>query len=480
MSLLDELVKKYAETDLATIFKEVNETDNLHVDLTKIDPEHYVHLKEVSLGQWLLESGRATSKLSQEATNFSGLKWRSEMAPFAEAILIKVPSEPTKVEFCQFANIDNFLRGYWKFLTRSPYKGLEENTFAPENFIGFIQSKGFAADINYISKVLSLVSEARELLATASGVVIPPPPDTLQVTSFPKEVEVREIFTVEGTASVADAGKKLSVLIDERFPGNDVEINQDGNWEFDFRFLQDGDRVMKISLGTQSQQINIKVSIPTIGAVKLDLSGSVGRGGINRKADIVAVKKRLHSLGFTWVGNPESSALNTGFIQAIKLFQSIIAGRERVGGDGRVDVDNTTHNWLQAVNAPGWRTMPDSDPNISLFNREKFETNDDHDFGTTWMADIILDIAKDYHETFRKANPGAALFGVNDVSRPKGGDTPDHSGHETGLMCDVQLPRKDGRLGTDIFQSNYDRNATRALIKSMRRQNLVNKVLSKN
>jgi hypothetical protein len=477
MVLVDDLVKRYAQTNLADIFQEVNTTADIHVDLAKIDPDHFTHLKEVSLAQWLLESARATSKLAVDAQNFAGLKWRDEMTPFANLINIQVPSEPTKMDFCQFQNLDKFLRGYWKFLTRSPYKGLEENTQTPENFIGFIQSKGFAADIRYISKVLRLMPESRALLATASGIILPSALDILQVTTFPQEVEVGQSFIVEGTASLADQGKKLSVLIDDRFPGDDVEIGEGGAWEFEFTFLQAGDRLVKISLEGQSVEISIKALIPSAtGAVTINLSGSVGLGGINKTADIIAVKQRLHSLGFTFVGNPDSATLNTGFTLATKLFQSIIAGIEQVRGDGRIDVGNTTHRWLEAANAPRWRTMPDSNPSISLINHEKNQTNDDHDFGTSWLADAIVEIATDYHNTFRVPNPTAASFSINDVSKPMGGDTPHHEGHETGLMCDVRLPRKDGQLGTDISQSNYDRNAARALIKAMRRQKLVSKI----
>lgn len=216
MALLDDLVQQYAQADLSIIFREVDATDNRQVNLTAIPPDHFSHLKEVSLAQWLLESARATSKLAEEQKNFAGLKWRNEMTPFATPKSIKVPSESEAMDFCLFTDIDKFLRGYWKFLTREPYKGLEENTQTPENFIGFIQSKGFAADISYVSKVLKLVPEARTLLAKANGIVIPPLPDTLQVTSFPKEVEVGQSFRIEGTAAAADKGKKLTVLIDNQ------------------------------------------------------------------------------------------------------------------------------------------------------------------------------------------------------------------------------------------------------------------------
>ncbi len=446
--------------------------------MLKINSDHYLHLKEITLAQWLLESGRATSKLANEHKNFAGLKWRSEMAPFASAKLIKVPSEPTEVEFCFFNDIDKFLRGYWKFLTRSPYKGLEENTKTPESFIGFIQSKGFAADINYISKVVNLLPEAHDLLLQANGFIVPSQPEILEVIGFPKEVEVGQGFKVEGTASALDAGKKLSVLIDDKFKGSDVSIETDGKWQFNFVFTQAGDRKIKISLETQSEEITIKASLASAtGAVTIPLSGSVGLGGVNRTADKLAVKKRLHELGFTFVGDPTNSSLNTGFTNAIKLFQSIIAGRSRLAGDGRVDVNGVTHPWLQAANAPRWQTMPDTNLSISLRNREKEETADDHDFGTSWLADAILEIATDYHNNFRSSNPTAAPFTLNDVSRPQGGDTPDHSGHETGLMCDVYLPRKDGQAGgIDMNSPNYDRKATRELLKAMRRHKLVREI----
>lgn len=478
MTLLDDLVSKYAATDLDTIFAEVDTTPQRSVNLTTINPDHYAHLKEVSLAQWLLESGRATSKLAKEHNNFAGLKWRKEMTPFATTKLIKVPSEPEEVEFCFFEGIDKFLRGYWKFLTRSPYKDLEENTKTPETFIGFIQSKGFATDIKYISKVLSLLPEAHNLLAKANGINLSLSPDTLEITGFPTEVEVGQSFKVEGIASPADQGKKLSVLIDRKFNGQDVLIGEGGKWQFDFVFNQAGDRQMKVSLDTQSDEISIKASSPAATeSVTLNLSGSVGAGGINRAADKLAVKKRLHELGYTLVGNPTDPTLNTGFIKAIKLFQSIIAGLSTVAGDGRVDVGGVTHLWLQAANAPRWVTMPDSNSSISLRNREKEETRDDHDFGTSWLANVILEIAADYHNNFRISNPNAAFFTLNDVSRPHGGDTPDHSGHETGLMCDVFLPRTDGKAGDiDMSSSKFDRNATRELIKAMRRHKLVREV----
>ena len=55
--------------------------------------------------------------------------------------------------------------------------------------------------------------------------------------------------------------------------------------------------------------------------------------------------------------------------------------------------------------------------------------------------------------------------------------TPDHAGHETGLMCDVNLPRTDGEAGDITWESDlFDRTATRKLIRAMRKQKLVRAV----
>jgi hypothetical protein len=52
-------------------------------------------------------------------------------------------------------------------------------------------------------------------------------------------------------------------------------------------------------------------------------------------------------------------------------------------------------------------------------------------------------------------------------------DTPQHAGHETGLACDMRLPRKDGQSGGITFEAQvYDRNTARAQLKALRVQPL--------
>lgn len=491
MTLLNELKDRYATTDLEALFAQVG------IDSSHINPDRQQILKEVNLAQWLLESARGESKLAQTANNFSGLKWRSEMADinpktgkaFATPIEIKVPSEPELTNFCQFEGIEAFIVGYWKFLTRPPYAGLEANTNTPENFLGFLQAKGFSGDPNYVQKVMKLMPEAQTLLlgSEAGQVTV----EKFELLRAPEEVVVNQGFKIEGIAHPDFIGKTLAVTIDDRFSAPDVTVEPDGTWEFSFVFNTPGEaRRMTISSGDHTIEIifNVKdsvtVSPASLGTVAtsshpgeatLQLQGSVGVGGLNHPEDLKAIIERLNNLGYTWV-DTQNFKRTRGLDDAIRLFQSVIAGSQKISGDGRVDVNNFTHQWLQAKNAPKWVLMPDSNASISFVNGELAETHDHHDFGSHWLHNVILEIATDYHQTYRSAHSHAAPFAINDVSLPHGGNTPDHAGHETGLMCDVFLPRKDGKYGgIDFTKPQYDQGATRALLQSLRKQKLVDK-----
>lgn len=207
----------------------------------------------------------------------------------------------------------------------------------------------------------------------------------------------------------------------------------------------------------------------------LELTGSVGKGGQNTSRDVRAVKQRLGELGFDFFRL--NSVSDQGLVLAIRLFQSIIAGRSTLRGDGRIDAGFKTNQYLDAVNAPRWTTMPFEGPGFTNF--EANDPNDQHDFGTDWLGDTIRELGASYHRAYMLGNPGAALLTVNDVSLPEGGDTPDHAGHETGLSCDLRLPRKDGEAG-GISNPNtngaYDRNAMRPQLVALKDHDLVTKV----
>ncbi len=124
----------------------------------------YPQLRAVTLAQWMLESGRATSKLAKLHYNFGGIKWRKEMAAYASKISYDANDG---VDFyCKFATIENFIAGYWAFLNRAPYSGWEEHVDTAEDFINFI-GPIYTPSKNYAKRVLNLLAEAQELLANA-------------------------------------------------------------------------------------------------------------------------------------------------------------------------------------------------------------------------------------------------------------------------------------------------------------------------
>lgn len=197
------------------------------------------------------------------------------------------------------------------------------------------------------------------------------------------------------------------------------------------------------------------------------LSGSVGRNGVNRTEDVRALQRHLVDLGYDWLAVDGIVGENT--VWAIRLFQSIKDGRQQVGGDGRVDVPGPTYEWLLSSHAPRWQRMPEGDPEGSagFYNVEVAEQDwDDHDHGTDWLADTVRAAGRAYRDDHLATHPDAAPLTVNDVSKPRGGPTHDHEGHQTGLACDLRLPRTDGTApgNTTVDHDGYDRAAMRAML----------------
>jgi len=126
----------------------------------------YPKLRAVSLAQWMLESGRGTSDLAVDHYNLGGLKWRTEMTPFATKVMYQAHDGADA--YCKFATLENFISGYWGFLNRAPYSGWESHVASAEAFIRFI-GPIYAQSPGYADKVLALLPEA----TTRLGVVTP-------------------------------------------------------------------------------------------------------------------------------------------------------------------------------------------------------------------------------------------------------------------------------------------------------------------
>jgi hypothetical protein len=218
--------------------------------------------------------------------------------------------------------------------------------------------------------------------------------------------------------------------------------------------------------------IEIQGPIPSPSAVNgamLDLTGSVGRGGDNFTSDAQIVKNRLVDLGFSWIGR--NSKIDRETIRTIELFQAIISGNTIVSGvDGIIDVNGSTHKFLEAANAPQWQEMPSDSSKQGFINFDNLQ-GDVHDFGTHWIIETIQEAANIYLSDFKASNPNAALITTNNLSIIRGGDSPIHATHETGLSCDILLPRKDGTFGGITFRdSKYDQDAMEAMLRSIKKQ----------
>lgn len=210
----------------------------------------------------------------------------------------------------------------------------------------------------------------------------------------------------------------------------------------------------------------------------ISIQASVGLHGVNNPDDVLAVKSRLVELGFPFV--LADSVMGPLTIKAIRLFQSAKNGLRDVDdprNDGRVDVAGDTLKWLQAVNAPHWQRMPAGSPVEGFVNDNIADLSDNHDFGTSWMAETLSATGAAYRDNFLKAHPQAALLHINDTSLPQGGDTPVHHGHEAGMCSDIRLPRKDGNVGGIVVTDQaFDRAAMRALIQAFRAQPMASRV----
>ncbi len=146
------------------LFKQLAKTYvNLSPDI------EFPHLKAITLAQWLLEAGRSPSLLAREHFNFGGLKWREEMRAtpgnmIGAATPVRYKAHDGWDVYCKFTSLENFIRGYWRFIERSPYDGWRNNNSTAEQYIRFIGAI-YTPTAGYADTVLNLLPETEALLA---------------------------------------------------------------------------------------------------------------------------------------------------------------------------------------------------------------------------------------------------------------------------------------------------------------------------
>jgi N-acetylmuramoyl-L-alanine amidase/Peptidase family M23/LysM domain/Mannosyl-glycoprotein endo-beta-N-acetylglucosaminidase len=186
--LFSDLVKTYAATNI-----------------------EFSHLKAITLAQWILESGRGSSLLAKDHLNFGGLKWRDEMSGFATPVDYQASDGPDK--YCKFTSLEAFIKGYWHFIERDPYKGWRDNVQPAEQFIRFIGP--IYSNSSYATTVLNLQTEAKQLLASVDF-----GNHSEHGTSEPvKKPKIKE-FIQSPNHSSRDGGKITSVVVHYTTAGN--------------------------------------------------------------------------------------------------------------------------------------------------------------------------------------------------------------------------------------------------------------------
>lgn len=125
-------------------------------------------LKRATLAQWMLESGRGSSKLAKKHFNFAGMKFRARMAGICEGIDYR-GGDGDLTTYCKFSGVEKFVEGYWHFIASGPYDGWQDFGNDSAGYIRHLFKHSYAADPDYIRKVLALFEEADQLLAGASN-----------------------------------------------------------------------------------------------------------------------------------------------------------------------------------------------------------------------------------------------------------------------------------------------------------------------
>lgn len=116
------------------------------------------------IAQACLESGYGTSELAVKANNFFGLKYRKGRCKTCVGIYHKVGSEQnpdgsyvsSAMEWCQFADMENGVIGYFDFISISNYANLK-GVSDPKTYLERIKADGYATSLKYVDNLMSVI-----------------------------------------------------------------------------------------------------------------------------------------------------------------------------------------------------------------------------------------------------------------------------------------------------------------------------------
>jgi len=167
--LKDEYAKRYSGNPTPTPQPEPpQEVETTFENMIKAYQKYNIEfpeLKEITIAQWILETGHGRSDLFKKFKNCGGVKWRGKLG-VEESYEVDYEAHDGLTGYAAFKTFEGFFEYYWNFLERSYYVGWRaEAKKSPEAFMRHIVKSGYCPDNGYIDKVLRLIPEAKKLLA---------------------------------------------------------------------------------------------------------------------------------------------------------------------------------------------------------------------------------------------------------------------------------------------------------------------------
>jgi N-acetylmuramoyl-L-alanine amidase len=254
----------------------------------------FPQLRAVSLAQWLIESGRATSDLAKLHNNFAGLKWRPEMAPHATKV--SYTAHDGTDFYCAFASLDKFIAGYWAFLERSPYKGWKTHAATGEDFIRFVGPIYCPPNAGYAADVIRLIPEAKGLLGSAgSGEPAPAP-------SPPSPAAMKKLKPI-----VLDPGHGGTAKLDGSSANNAISVSGALEKNLALEFC----KILKAEIQTRAAAAGEQVDVFMTRTTDVNV-------GIKNRAKVASDKgaKLFLSVHFNGSDNADVSGVETFFATA--------------------------------------------------------------------------------------------------------------------------------------------------------------------
>jgi hypothetical protein len=186
------------------------------------------------------------------------------------------------------------------------------------------------------------------------------------------------------------------------------------------------------------------------------LSGSVGRHGPNRDADVRMVQVLLNKAG---AGIKEDGRCGRSTISAIEDYQRNWTSHP----DGRIDGGGTAWKHLVEgklkVKRHGYSLLPQ----VSGNGYYPYSTMD-RQYGTMATNAALIRIC----QKFVKSYPDLQV-GIGDMSLASGAEMKPHKTHRNGRNADIRPMRKDGKmLQVAISDAQYSRERTTARVEIIR------------